>query len=230
MTAASTLGPAVLHQPFGLLWLLGTVLALAVGSALAPLRGGHGEHADAGPGTLTVAGLLARQPNSDPAKHHDGSTTGHSTPGASCGPIPPGSLLRRATIVLHGPDRSPDSGWWDALGHRPDPNPTPAERRALLNHPEYQPPNASRQRPHHPTSLAEEDLARLLSLPEVPEQLPESGYIGRHRLNASRSRSTSVNPEWTELGNNGEVGSSGEDRWVRHIGEPSPYRERAMAA
>ncbi|GAB3556006.1 hypothetical protein J2S53_003304 [Actinopolyspora lacussalsi] len=43
MTAASTLGPAVPHQPLGLLWLIGTVLTLAVGSVLAPLRGGHGE-------------------------------------------------------------------------------------------------------------------------------------------------------------------------------------------
>ncbi|MGJ7908992.1 hypothetical protein ACOQFL_21225 [Actinopolyspora sp. H202] len=224
MTAANTLGPAVLHQPLGLLWLMGTVLALAVGSVLAPLRGGHGEHADAGPGALTVAGLLAQQPNSDPAKHHDGSATGNSTPGASCGPIPPGSLLETATIVLHGPDRSPESDWWDALGHHPSPNPTPAERRALLNHPDYRPPNTARQRPRHPTSLVEEDLARLLSLPEVPEQIPEPGYIGKHRLNASCSRSAVVNPKWTDLG------SRGEDCEVGHIGEPSPYRERAMAA
>ncbi|SFT70437.1 hypothetical protein SAMN04487904_10658 [Actinopolyspora lacussalsi subsp. righensis] len=225
MTAASTLGPAVPHQPLGLLWLLGTVLALAVGNALAPLRGGHGEHADAGPGTLTVAGLLARHQKPNSAEHRDDSaTTGNSTPGASCGPIPQGSLLERATIVLHGPDRSPDSGWWDALGHRPDPNPTPAERLALLNHPDYRPPNAARQRPRHPTSLAEEDLARLLSLPEVPERIPESGCIGKHHLEVSRSRSAAVNPKWTE------IGDGGEDREVRHIGEPSPYRERLMAA
>ncbi|ASU77073.1 hypothetical protein CDG81_00600 [Actinopolyspora erythraea] len=224
MTAASTLGPALLHQPLGLLWLIGTVLALAVGSALAPLRGGHGEHADAGPGALTVAGLLARQPSSDSAKHHDGSATENSTPGVSCGPVPQGSLLERATIVLHGPDRSPDSDWWHTLGHRPDPNPTPAEKLALLNHPDYQPPTASRQRPRHPTSLTEDDLTRLLNLPEVPEQAPESGYIGKHRLEAIPSRSAAVNPKWTGLGD------SGEGCEVSHIGEPSPYREWLVAA
>ncbi|SFD85896.1 hypothetical protein SAMN04487819_104150 [Actinopolyspora alba] len=224
MTAVSTLGLAALHQPLGLLWLVGTLLALAVGSALAPLRGGHGEHADAGPGALTVAGLLTRQPNSDSAKHHDGSTSGDSTPGASCGPIPSDSLLETATIVLHGPDRSPDSGWWDALGHRPDPNPTPAERLALRNHPDYRPPNASRQRPRRPASLAEEDLARLLSLPEVPERIPESGYIGKHRLVPSRAGSGLRQLQRTNFGN----GGAGRD--ARDVAEPSSYRERVMAA
>lgn len=38
------------------LWLtLGAVVLLTTVSALLPLRGGHGQHAHAGPGTLTVA-------------------------------------------------------------------------------------------------------------------------------------------------------------------------------
>ncbi|ASU77023.1 hypothetical protein CDG81_00275 [Actinopolyspora erythraea] len=202
MTAASTLGPAVLVQPLGLLLVqppgpliaLGTALALALAGTLAPLRGGHGEHADAGPGALTVAHLLTQHtPTPNRPAHHtttgntvDGaaSTTPRPHPPASGRPWfpPPGSLLERATIVLHGPDRSPDSDWWHTLGHRPDPNPTPAEKLALLNHPDYQPPTASRQRPRHPTSLTEDDLARLLSLPEPREHAPEPGYIGKHRL------------------------------------------------
>lgn len=50
---------ALLDEPAGLLLVLGTVLALALGSVLAPLRGGHGQHAGAGPGALTVHTLTA---------------------------------------------------------------------------------------------------------------------------------------------------------------------------
>ncbi|SDK27347.1 hypothetical protein SAMN04487820_10681 [Actinopolyspora mzabensis] len=170
--------PGLFLHPSGLLLTVAVTLALALVGTLTPLRGGHGQHADSGPGALTVVQLLTQHTSPENrTPHRTGKTTTVDAPTSATtrnpppppGSVlcpPPGSPLETATIVFHGPDRSPDSDWWDALGHRPDPNPTPAERRALLNHPEYQPPNASRQRPHHPTSLAEEDLARLLELPE----------------------------------------------------------------
>ncbi|WP_019856032.1 hypothetical protein [Actinopolyspora mortivallis] len=209
---------ALLHGPFGLLGTLGTVLALALVGALAPLRGGHGQHADAGPGALTVAGLLARAENS---AREEGAPGGEHLPGDRPGNSE--ASLGAATVVLHGPDRSPDSDWWDALGYWPSPNPTPAQQRAMLDHPEYQPPSTARQRPRYPVSLAEEDLAALLGLPERPHgHPPEPGYVGRHRLVTNRPRPTAEAPEWTVFPKDG----TGR---LAHTG-PRPHRQPAAAA
>ncbi|WP_175496718.1 hypothetical protein [Actinopolyspora alba] len=117
--------PGLFLHPSGLLLTVTVTLALALVGTLTPLRGGHGQHADSGPGALTVAQLLNQH--------------------------------------------------------------TSAGRRALLTHPEYQSPNAARQRPRHPTSLAEEDLAELLELPaETRRDLTARPTHGeRHRLVAA---------------------------------------------
>ncbi|PRW63336.1 hypothetical protein [Actinopolyspora mortivallis] len=208
---------ALLNQPFGLPGILGTVLALALAGALTPLRGGHGEHADAGPGALTVAALLAR--SGDAAREEEDPAGGHLPSGL---PRLPEALSGAATVVLHGPDRSPDSDWWDALGYWPSPNPTPAQRCAVLEHPEYRPPNAARQRPRHPVSLAEEDLAALLGLPERPHgHPPEPGYVGRHRLVTNRPSPTARDPEWSAAQEDGTG-------LLDHT-DPRPHRQPATA-
>ncbi|WP_017972740.1 hypothetical protein [Actinopolyspora halophila] len=195
--AALTPGPALLQQPVGLLPILGTVLALALGSAFAPLRGGQGQHTGAGPGALTVAGLLDRHRVPEPSGRREHSATVDEHSGAGPAGAAPGSPLEAATLILHGPDRSPDSDWWDALGYWPVPDLTPAQRRALLNHPEYQPPDSGRWQPRHPTSLVEQDLAVLLGLPAGQDEHPEPGYIGKHRLAPSADRDCASGPEWT---------------------------------
>ncbi|WP_207631130.1 MULTISPECIES: hypothetical protein [unclassified Actinopolyspora] len=195
--AALNLGPALLHQPVGLLWILGAVLALALGSVLTPLRGGHGQHTGVGPGALTVAGLLDRHRAPEPSGRREPSSTVDESAAASHPGTAPEPPARTDTLIPHGPDRSPDSDWWDALGYWPVPDFTPAQRRALLNHPEYQPPDPRRWRPRHPVSLVEQDLAVLLGLPAGQDEHPEPGYIGKHRLAPSAARGCASRPEWT---------------------------------
>ncbi|WP_017972608.1 hypothetical protein [Actinopolyspora halophila] len=84
--------PALLDEPAGLLLVLGTVLALAVGSVLAPLRGGHGQHAGAGPGALTVHTLTAEP---------TGTTPPHRTG-------PPARAPARTPDPVHWPTTDPD--------------------------------------------------------------------------------------------------------------------------
>ncbi|NYH80354.1 hypothetical protein FHR84_003711 [Actinopolyspora biskrensis] len=192
-----TPGPALLQHPVGLLWILGTVLALALGSAFAPLRGGQGQHTGVCPGALTVAGLLDRHRAPGPSGRREHSATVDEHSDASSAGAAPDPPLDPATLILHGPDRSPDSDWWDALGYWPVPDFTPAQRFALLNHPEYQPPDPGRWRPRHPISLVEQDLAVLLGVPVGQDEHPEPGYIGKHRRAPSADRGCAARPEWT---------------------------------
>ncbi|NYH80819.1 hypothetical protein FHR84_004187 [Actinopolyspora biskrensis] len=103
---------ALLDEPAGLLPVLGTVLALALGSVLAPLRGGHGQHAGAGPGALTVHTLTAEP---------TGTTPPHRTG-------PPARAPVRAPDPVHWPTTDPDQP------HRPNPAGTAGQLRHALAH------------------------------------------------------------------------------------------------
>ncbi|MEV6229409.1 hypothetical protein AB0L88_16225 [Saccharopolyspora shandongensis] len=49
---------AVVQTPSNVLGFLGVVVAVSVVAALLPLRGGHGQHANAGPGSVMVWQLI----------------------------------------------------------------------------------------------------------------------------------------------------------------------------
>jgi hypothetical protein len=49
---------AVMQAPSHVLGFLGLVVAVSVMAALLPLRGGHGQHANAGPGSVPVRQLF----------------------------------------------------------------------------------------------------------------------------------------------------------------------------
>lgn len=103
---------ALLDEPAGLLLVLGTVLALALGSVLAPLRGGHGQHAGAGPGALTVH-TLTTEPTGTETPHRTG---------------PPARTPARAPDPVGWPTTDPDRP------HRPNPTAATGPLRHARTH------------------------------------------------------------------------------------------------
>ncbi|ASU77725.1 hypothetical protein CDG81_04670 [Actinopolyspora erythraea] len=164
------------HEPLGPLWLLGAVLALVLCGVL-PLRGGNGQHADSGPGALTVRGLterhaLAAAPPPPPNARKLEPRLGPEprTPPPRAMPAHAEATTERTTEI-HWPLQDPDRpGWLPACGVRR----TPAS---------FPPVSPGRQR--NGPSLVEQDIAELLGCFPHPDSLgPEPGYVGRHRLTA----------------------------------------------
>ncbi|MGJ7906880.1 hypothetical protein ACOQFL_10400 [Actinopolyspora sp. H202] len=162
-----------LHEPFGPLWLLGAVLATVLCTFL-PLRGGNGQHADAGPGALTVRSLTERHALATPSSPPD---AGEFAPRLVPEPRTPPTravlehpeATTERTTEIHWPLDDPDHPRWFSACEIP-------------RHPKPFPPISPGRHRNGP-SLVEQDIAELLGRRPHPDSLgPESGYIGRHRL------------------------------------------------
>ncbi|GAB3556889.1 hypothetical protein J2S53_004253 [Actinopolyspora lacussalsi] len=161
------------YEPFGPIWLLGVVLAVVLCTFL-PLRGGNGQHADAGPGALTVRSLTEHHALATPPSPFDAGELAPRpmpeprTPPTRAVPENPEATTERTTEI-HWPLEDPDHPRWFSAcevsrQHKPFPPISPGRHR---NGP----------------SLVEQDIAELLGCRPHPDSLgPESGYIGRHRL------------------------------------------------
>ncbi|SDP70254.1 hypothetical protein SAMN04487905_107187 [Actinopolyspora xinjiangensis] len=139
-----------------------------------PLRGGNGQHADSGPGALTVRILterhaLAAAPPSPQEARELAPRLGPDprTPPPRAVPDHAEATTERTTEI-HWPLEDPD---------RPGRFPACGVHRA----PAFPPVTPGRQR--HGPSLVEQDIAELLGCFPHPDSAgPEPGYIGRHRL------------------------------------------------
>ncbi|SDK62928.1 hypothetical protein SAMN04487820_11077 [Actinopolyspora mzabensis] len=167
-----------LHEPFGPIWLLGVVLAVVLCTFL-PLRGGNGQHAEAGPGALTVRNLiergltehhaLAAQPSPPDAREFAPRPVPEPrTPPTRTVPEHPEATTERTTEIQWPLDDPDHPRWFSACEVSLQPKPYPPIS-----------PGRNRNGP----SLVEQDIAELLGCRPHPDSLgPEAGYIGRHRL------------------------------------------------